>query len=301
MNSHPKVIQCSLVLYLLLVISLTGCYTPEKDEVSPYLQNIVSVKQEPAIWYLSPMGDKLLYDTTSGREQTIVRFLATGQEVTIAYCPRFVWLDNERIYCYDFHDHEYVPSGVIDQVSSEVDTFQRTGVKEVTSEQVDLELLLNRAKAIYRLRRSSGPYALMVLDSEPQKNTNQYYHITGIENLDEILEGRPYTVIPIVFRGAELSKKVYSPNKKYYYLLQDNLGIYDATSDQLLAKFKPLIDYESYFWIGGHLPNKSEGWASDNSGVYFQISHPSGFGPPPPIRAIQKLCVPDSSGCSPTN
>ncbi len=231
MHNQQKISWGKLALLMFVVGLSLACNLLARNR---YVQEVVPAEQEPAIWYLSPVGDKLLYDTTSNREQAIVHFLATGHEVTITNCPRFIWLDNERIYCHDFQDHQYVPFGVIDQVSSEVDTFQRTVIKEVTPAQVDLEPLLNRAKVIYRLSPSSGgPHPLLGLDTEPQKNTNQYYHVTGVKNLDKALEDYPYTTISIAYRTAELSKKVYSPNKKYYYLLQDNLGIYDAIDDQL--------------------------------------------------------------------
>ncbi len=299
MYSQQKITLGALVLYVLLVVLLTGCRINENDEVSPYVQDIVPAQQEPAVWYLSPVGDKLLYDTTLSQNQAIVRGLITGQEFTIADCARFRWLNNENVYCYGLlYDNNYEPFvATFDSLTNNA-SIQKSLIKEVTTAQVELEPLLKRAKAIYRLRPSAGPHPLLVFDTE---NANQYYYITEIEDLDNVLENYTYTTIPLSYRDAELSKKMYSPNRKNYYLLQDNLGIYDATSDQLLAEFEPPPRYESFFQIGGSFPNKSEGWAADNSGVYFQIRQSSGFGPPSPIQPIQKLCVPDIEGCTSAN
>ncbi len=299
MHDQQKIIRNRLALFIFVCGLITACNINIFNNL--YVQDIVPAQQEPAVWYLSPIGDKLLYDTASSRKQAIVRFLTTGQEFNIVDCTLFRWLNNDRIFCYDFRDQYYRPPVVID-VSSNTSNFQKPLIKEVTTEQVELELLLKRAKAIYRLYSLSRPDTLLVLDTEPQKNITQYYHVIGIENLDKVLENYTYTTIPLFSRGAELSKKIYSPNKKHYYLLQDNLRIYDATNDQVLAEFEPPSNYESYFQIGGDFPNKSEGWASDSSGVYFRIAHSVGFfGLPNPIRAIQKLCVPDIEGCTSPN
>lgn len=159
--------------------------------------------------------------------------------------------------------------------------------------------MLEQAKIVYRLQPfATGPDSLLILDTNLQANTPQYYHLTGIENLDEVLKNYDYTPIPLYGQYSELLKKVYSPNKKYYYLFQDGLGIYDATNDQLLAEVKPPSDYKIYFLIGGSYPNQSGGWAADSSGVYFQIFHTVGLGPRPPVWPIQKLCVPGAAGCS---
>jgi hypothetical protein len=290
-----------LALCILLIILTTGCSKNEQVS-SSYVQDVVPEQQNPALWFLSPSGDKLFYNTESGRNQATVRFLATSQEFTIADCPRFSWLDNESVYCYDFHNHHYVPSQIIDNISSNTDAFQKTSIKAITAEQIELDMMLKQAKSLYRLQTSlTQPDSLLVLDKEPQENAKQYYHITGIENLDKVLKNYTYTPIPLDGSFAESSKKIYSPNGEYYYLLQDSLGIYDAASDRLLAEFKQPSDYESFFEIGGFFPNKSEGWAADSSGIYFQIFHTIGLGPRPPIQPIQKLCVPGVSGCPPAN
>lgn len=290
---QQKIIWVGLVWGVFLIVFITGCSS---------VQDIIPSELDPPLWYLSPSGDKLLYNIRSDPNQAIVRLLATSQEFTITDCPRFSWLDDENVYCYDYHDLQYFPSVVMNNISSNVGDLKKISIKAVTTAQVKLDILLKQAKTIHRLQPSlTGPDAFLILDTEPQTNSKQYYYVTGIENLDEALKNYNFTTIPLFGRDGEPFKKIYSPNKKYYYLLQDNLGIYDAANNQLLAEFKPSSDYKSYFRIGGDFPNKSGGWAADSSGVYFQVRHSSGFGSPlsgPPIEPVQKLCVPGVAGCS---
>ncbi|RME56448.1 hypothetical protein D6779_10620 [Candidatus Parcubacteria bacterium] len=295
MRFEQKAVLGGLTLCIFLVGLITGC-SINGNVASPYVQDVV--QQEPILWFLSPVGDKLLYNTTSSRGQAIVRVLTTDQELAVKGCSLFSWLDNEHIYCYDFYDGDYEPFIVAVDVSSNADDFQKSLIKEITAEQVDLDKLLEQAKVIYRLSASTQPDMLLILDTE---NASQYYHVTGVNNLDQVLENHTYETISLSGRSTRRSGKVYSPNGRYYYLLQKNLGIYDAITNQLLAEFKPPPKYISWFRFGGFSPNKTEGWAADNSGVYFQISHRSGFGPPLPIRPIQKLCVPGASGCPTAN
>lgn len=106
MHLQRKTLLGGLVITTLLIIFLTGCKETE-DFSSPYVQDIVPAQQNPAFWYLSPAGNKLLYDIMSNQDQAIVRFLTTGQEIIIGDCSRFRWLDNERVYC---HDYRYFSS-----------------------------------------------------------------------------------------------------------------------------------------------------------------------------------------------
>jgi hypothetical protein len=145
------------------------------------------------------------------------------------------------------------------------------------------------------------PDTLLVDTGQPDQ-ADQFYFVSGIDNLDQVLENYTYTTLPLNGRLADPSKKVYSPNGNYYHLLQDrSLGIYDAATDQLLIEFKTPA---GYFRIGGYFPNDSGGWAADNSGVYFNIRYGGGLAiaaPPPPIEPIRKLCVPGAAGCPATN
>jgi hypothetical protein len=294
-------------LCIFLVGLVIGCRKSE-EVVSPYVQDIIPLEQEhgPIRWYLSPLGDKLVYDISSDSntafsDQAIVRFLVNGRDFKVANCATFSWLDNENIYCYYLYDDGYEPFVVTIDAASNAGEFPKISVKKTTAGSVKLDTLLKQATTIYRLQSLTEPDSLLVLDTDPQKKLNQYYHITGLENLDVVLKNYNYTTIPLYGRDGEPFKKIYSPNGKYYYLLRDSLGIYDETDNQLLAEFKPHSDYESFFQIGGFFPNKSEGWAADSSGVYFQVRHSSGFGPPAPIEPIQKLCVPGISGCPSAN
>lgn len=292
MRFQPTLVSIGLVLGFLLLV--TGCN----------VQDIIPAEVDSIHWFLSPSGDKLLYDsnTMTTVNQAFVRFLVTGQDVTIVDCPLFRWLDDESVYCYDYQNSRNIPSSVISNISAPADAFSKISIKAVTTGQVELDLLLKQAKAIYRLQYSApqyGPDVLLVLDVASQTNTPQYYHLTGIENLDEVLKNYNYTPIPLYEMGGKSLEKVYSPNKTYYsLLLQNGLGIYDATNDRLLAEVKRPSDRESVFQIGGTFPNKSGGWASDSSGIYFQIRHTGGLGPRPPVWPIQKLCVPGTPGCS---
>ena len=112
-------------------------------------------------------------------------------------------------------------------------------------------------------------------------------------NLDQALESNTYIIVPLYDRDAEPSKKTYSPNRKYYYqyILQDNLGIYDAAIEQLLVEFKLPSEQGTFLQIGGHLPNKTEGWMADNSGVYFRIRYTGGFFGSPHQLSPFKSCV----------
>lgn len=269
----------------------TGCNS------TSYVQDIIPAEVDPPRWYLSPAGDKLLYNTRAESEHAIIRFLATGQEVTIAACPWFSWLDDETVYCYDYQEPQDIPVAVIGNISANAGAFSRTSIKAVTADQAQLDTWLDQAKAIYRLHPFSGSDSLLV-DTELQKNTKLYYHISSIKDLDKVLKKYHSTTIFLSGSFVDSANKIHSPNGKYYYLLQDSLRIYDEASDRLLTEFKPQFDYKSYFQIPGSYPTKSEGWAADSSGVYFQIYHSSGFGPRLPVRPIQKLCVPGASGCA---
>jgi hypothetical protein len=304
MQSQPKIFLIGLVLEIVLVILTTGCL-PIVPVTSPYLQEVVPIQQKPAFWHLSPVGDKLLYNTMPNQDQAIVRLLATGQEIVTVGCPLFRWLDNERIFCYELGPRQnIVPSIILDNVSADVASFPKKPIEIVTAAQVDLDRLLAQAQAIYRLQSSTEPNLLLV-DTGQSDQTEQFYWVSEIADLDPVLEHYAYPIISLSYTFAEPSKKVYSPNGNYYHLLQDNqLGIYDAETDQLLIEFKPPSDYEPYFRIGGHFPNDSGGWAADSSGIYFQIAHSAGLAiaaPPPPLRPIQKLCIPGASGCPGTN
>ena len=260
-----------------------------------------------SFWYLSPSGDKLLYITGTG---LLVRFLTTNQDITIGDCPWFRWLDNETVYCFDYKGSRDIPDSVISHISGPADAFQKIPVKALVADQVELDTLLKQAKAIYSLQLSypqTEPASLLILGVTSPANALQYYHLTGIENLDEVLKNYHYTSVLLLDAENELLKKRYSPNKAYYalfrgglyspskayyYLPQDSFGIYDATNDQLLAEVKLSTDREYFFLIGGSQPNQSEGWAADSSGIYFQIYYHIGLGPRPPVWPIQKLCVP---------
>jgi hypothetical protein len=288
-----------------------GPSTFSPSTLSPFVEAITLPEQDIVSWYLSPSGDKLLYQPrVLPFDKATIRFLVTGQEMIIADCPRFNWLDNESIYCYDydFQDDQHIPSAVINNVSENASDFERILIKAVIAEEIELDTLLSQAKTIYRLQHSYSvsdhwPDSLLILDTEPQENIKQYYHLTEIDNLDEVLKNYNHITVFLFDSFTDSYKKTYSPNKNYYYLLQNNLGIYDATNDQLLAEFKPPppSDYKSHFELGGSLPNKTEGWASDSSGVYFHIHQSSGFDPSPSIWPIQKLCVLGTSSCSSKN
>lgn len=291
----PKIVLNKLALYILLIIFTTGCCP---------VQDIVPSEVDPASWYLSPSGDKLLYSPRAHPEHLTVRFLATSQEVIIGDCPRFgfVWLDDETVYCYEMQGANHsgeepydIPVAAISHISASTDTFPKIPIQTVTADQVELDALVKHATAVYRLQPSfSGlSNSLLILDIKSQENTKQYYHLTGIENLDEVLKSYDYPPIPLYMTmGDTSSNKVYSPNQAFYFVLGGSLRIYDATNNNLVAEFKPPADWVSYFQLGGSYPNKSGGWAADSSGVYFQIQHSTGFLGRPTIRPIQKLCVP---------
>lgn len=284
MRFQPLLGSIGLTLCFLWLV--TGCN----------VQDIIPAEVDPPRWFLSPSGDKLLYNTREEPERLIVRFLATGQDVTIATCPWFIWLDDETVYCYEYQSPHDIPVAIISNISASADGFPKIPVKAVTTDQVELDTLLKQAKAIYQLQNVSD--SLLILDTRLQENTRQYYHLIGVENLDEVLKNYHYTPIPLYGIGGESFKKIYSPNKAYYSLLKDGLGIYDATNDRLLTEVKLPTDRESFIQIGGFYPNQSGGWAADSSGVYFQIYQTIGLGPRPPVWPVQKLCVPGASGCS---
>lgn len=288
MHSIQAVVPTKLVLYIFLIVFTTGCYP---------VQDIIPAEVDSIHWFLSPSGDKLLYDsnTMTTVNQAFVRFLATGQEVPITDCPLFRWLDDESIYCYNFQSSHEIPVAVISNISAPTAAFFNSSIKTITAGQVEVDTLLKQAKAICRLQHSLGggvDDSLLILDKKLQENTRQYYHVIEVENLDEVLQNYNYTSIPLYGTGGKPFKKVYSPDKAYYsLLLQNGLGVYDATNDRLLAEVKRPSDRESIFFIGGIFPNQSGGWAADSSGVYFQIFHTMGLGPRPPVWPIQKLCV----------
>ncbi len=305
------ILAVAVVVILIIgfvLLSMRGKYGELEDPsiASPYVQDVIPVQQEPAFWYLSPAGDKILYNTSSSQSQpqAIVRTLSTGQEIPIADCARFRWLDNARVYCYGLmYDDDYEPFVATSAISTNAESIQRSMIKKLNVEQIETETFLKQAKTIYKLDALSEPDSLLI-ETAYGDNAGQYHHILGIENLDQTLKNNIYITVPLYDRDAEPSKKVYSPDRKYYYhyILQESLEIYDAASDKLLAELKLPSKQGAFLQIGGHLPNATEGWAADDSGVYFRNRYSGGFfGPPPPIQPIQKLCVPGSPGCPSTN
>jgi len=77
---QQKIIWVGLVWGVFLIVFITGCSS---------VQDIIPSELDPPLWYLSPSGDKLLYNIRSDPNQATIRFLETGQESTIADCSIF--------------------------------------------------------------------------------------------------------------------------------------------------------------------------------------------------------------------
>lgn len=292
MRFQPPLVLISLVLGGISLV--TGC------NATGSVQDVISAEVDPPQWYLSPTGDKLIYNTRAEPEHAIVRFLTTDQDVTIDNCPWFSWLDNETIYCYEYQVSRDIPAGIIGPISADTIPFSRTSIERITPGQAQLDALLEEAITVYRLQLFSEIDSLLIKKSD--NNAESYYHINPIKDLDGILQKYSGKTTVLSHNFADSTAKIYSPNKKYYYILNNSLKIYDEATDQLLAEFEPKYNYISYFQIPSFYPaNSSIGWAADSSGVFFQIYHSSGFGPRPPIRPVQKLCVPGASSCSTAN
>lgn len=294
MHSHIKFTLKGFLIGLLLFVM--GCNANNPRVVIPAEKDVIH-------WYLSPSGDKLLYDVNATRDtygQAFIRFLATDRDMLIPNCPQFRWLDNDTVYCFKDTDE---PVAVIGQVLAESDTFSEAPIKLVTSDQDELKSLLMQATAIYRSPqyRSSGNVSLL-LSIEKRENKVWYYHITEVQNSDELLKSHEDKTTSLFSYEEGLSGKNYSPDKAYYYSVQqDGMKVYDASNDRLLATVKRPTNRKTRFSIGGGGSNQTQGWAADSSGVYFQLVQTIGLGPRPPLQPIQKLCVPGASGCSPAN
>lgn len=117
-------------------------------------------------------------------------------------------------------------------------------------------------------------------------------------DMEHILAGYEYITFPTVQvrERNEIGKKIYSPNRLFYYIhkyrgfrvddkiVGGHLAIYDAKTDERLAEYQAK-DAVSAVDVAG--------WAWDSSGVYFRVS---GGGYPSiltgEIGGINKLEVP---------
>jgi len=83
-----------------------------------------------------------------------------------------------------------------------------------------------------------------------------------------------------------LYENIYSPNGDYYFVSGNaDLTIYDTPTREKLVEFELEPPEKSSSMFG-----REGGWASDSSGVYFQVGYGGGFSPIT-NGAIRKLNV----------
>ncbi|MFC1976274.1 hypothetical protein ACFLXQ_07735 [Chloroflexota bacterium] len=265
-----KFISTKSKILIILLLLLLGCSLPFGCSTEPInIEVIVPDSEKIADWTLSPEGDKIVYE--SQIEDSVTTFLlspATGQKHQLDKCNPFGWLDNTLLQC---------PKSII--VTDDLFTIP---LKEITPSKVELEKLLQNAGTIYKFE--AIPKWFVVLDPNYRDHADKNYLVI-VDDVDNVLQGYTYLTIPASSPPtASPGKKVYSPNKAYYYVSDGTaLTIHNSATDEKIVEFK-IEDGPKDLLFGG--------WAADSSGVYFQVFD-FGFRVFSEDQGIKKLRVPE--------
>lgn len=269
----------SKIILLVLGLLLFGCSSPGSQEEKNSNVEVVVEKSENIgrrNWVLSPGGDKLVY-ISEAKNATRVLYLGNKERRDFNSCEVATWLDDNNILCQ-----------IIDQSPSilKTDDFIQLPLNVIEASAIpDLDKLLQTTIAIYKYEGEYYSFDTFVPDRNSffllTTNPQQNYQVIA-ENVDEVLEGYKYHIIP---RGrVSYRENEYSPNEDYYFVNYDSgLTIYDASTYKTLAVY----DYSEQ----GNL--EVGGWAADSSGVYFQPVAGMGMSHLKP-GAILKLKVPET-------
>jgi len=247
---------------LAIVLGACGLFFPgqSKDKATPFppdnVEVVVPQSEKVAGWLLSPAGDKIAYTGYfEDNSKQVLLFPATHTKQTLD-CEGFIWLDNDTLGC------TWQNKIVVVQAEG---TITPVSLKKVNALEVDLPGILRAAGRIYHLEWPDYENKLLVRDTAQPPAPDRNYLIEGIADITATLQAYPVITIPkpTSIRG----EKIYSPNKKYYFvfsrLARDRhaLTTFDSDNDNLLSEF---IGPEIHYFIVG-------GWAADSSGVYFEI------------------------------
>lgn len=233
--------------------------------------NVETIVKEPGMryWKLSPNGTGLVYGGSKESENFLIDI--NGHKEQQIDCS-LQWISEETLMC-----SRYNQITLLDR-----DTFVEIGslerIDKKTLSEPELNNLLTSAKKILRTERD----VIYLLNSNGSN-----YVITGIEDLDETLQGYNYVLFPAHTYCPQdaLDEKSLSPNGEYYYTvirqIQSILTIAKVADDEKVATF---TTGEAEFIECG-------GWAGDNSGVFFRV-HGVGFNSAAVPAEIKKLKVP---------
>lgn len=248
------------------------------------VQIVVPEESQPIVWFMSPEGDQIIYDSMSsdiGGPRLLS--LKNKQQFLVGNCDRFQWLDNTTLICFEYRKNEWSLVNITDWQSTEQTS--RKYLDEVNIEQFLRAEDFNDTLKIYRLQQLRVDVSDNLLIMEPGNNHNTGYVVTGIENVDKLLEDVNYISLNLYNIEQVKSEDIYSPNGEYYYRLDRNkLAIYDRTGE-LLSEFDlgDQGDYTQSFEIGG--------WAADSSGVFFKFPTQTGLSGWYNREPIRKLLV----------
>ncbi len=236
--------------------------------------NVETIVNEPGMryWELSPDGTGLVYGGSKADENFLVE-LSNHRKQKID-CS-LDWLNDETLLCRR-HNRMTVLARTL---FVESDPLKKVDIKTLSN--TDLSDLLARARKIFRPSKSNAGY-IYILDSNSEN-----YVITGVEDLDSILQDYTYASFPTRFGCPQeaLDEKSISPDGEYYYTVirqrQSILTIAKVADNEKLSSF---TTEEAKAIVCG-------GWASDSSGVFFRV-HGTGFNSGWASPKIQKLKVP---------
>jgi len=238
------------------------------------LANVETIVNEPGMryWELSPAGTGLVYGGSKEDENFLLELSnRRKQEIDCS----LNWLDDEILLC-----RRYDRMTVLNRsLFIESDPLKKVDIKALSVS--DLSDLLAKAGKIFRPSKGNTGY-IYILDSKDEN-----YAITGVEDIDSILQNYTYASFPTRFGCPQeaLDENSISPNGEYYYTVirqkQSILTIAKVANNEKLSSF---TTEEAKAIVCG-------GWASDSSGVFFRV-HGTGFYSGWASPKIQKLKVP---------
>ncbi len=270
-----KFLFTSILIFLFLCCG-TLYYFFVYDPLPPNVEIVVTVKEEPKQWQLSPNGDKIVYTAIDSQHaQVRLLFLDNQQKQEIENSEACGWISNIHLNCQSSKDYSTFMVNTAD--------LSQAHIQIIGMDSPQLLTILQQAGKIYRDKKGEEDVGFFFVLSEDKNKPNENYQINSID-IDTTLKGYTYTQISFLSNFAEQPIKIYSPNQAYYFVWYGaNVTIYNAKTNQQLAQYDR--DPAERLEVGG--------WAWDSSGIYLKgmslgliMSHPNSDFP------IRKLVIP---------
>jgi hypothetical protein len=259
--STPRV--AIIVALLLLVPLLCCCGEGEFLAGHPGARTILPADKAEGT-YVLPDGREILFSMPDG---LMMLDAATGAETVISKeIASAVWLGDDLLYGQAATQRFVVNLRPLKVVKLEA----------LPAESPDLPTRLREADAIYVEAATTGlnDYNLLLLNRDPDGSVGGGYFVGEVRNMEVLLAGLPYQLRPdnpyyLSGGSADGTQKTMerlpSLDGQYYYKCGENgvaplLQIYAQDGTPLNSIAVPNGDFDL----------QCQGWAWDNSGVYFQ-------------------------------